>query len=143
LPEIFYNALTEKFSRSDADSWLWRTVKPIMTTEEIPIDLHMLDTVFGKDGREDILSTFISHSEILYARIEAAFAQNDIETIVDVAHQLKGMCASIYATELSGKALVLERLAKESDPDWVAMTESYAVVKRGFTALTNYLSTIS
>ena len=112
-----------------------------MATDNLPIDLEMLDTTFGKDGRVDILSTFITHTGVLFARVDKAFDENEIEAIIDVAHQIKGMCASIYAPELSGKALNLERLAKSNQPDWAQMTDALSILKSDFHTLSTYLST--
>jgi len=111
-----------------------------MTTENRPIDLEMLDATFGKEGREDIISTFISHSGVLFPQIDAAFEARNIDLVIDIAHQFKGMCASVYAHDVSGKALILERLAKESDPDWAQMADALAVLKSGFATLASYLN---
>lgn len=112
----------------------------IMTTEEKPIDLDMLDEVFGKDGREDILSTFITHSDVLLPRIDTAFEEKDVATVIDVAHQIKGMCASVYANKVSRNAHALERLAKEGEPDWNEMSNAFAVLKSDLANLTSFLA---
>ena len=114
-----------------------------MTTEETPVDLEMLDKVFGREGRTDILSTFLSHSGVLISRIETAFEEKEISTVIDVAHQIKGMCASIYASDCSGRALAVEQLAKQSDPDWEKISGAYAILKRDFSSLLTYLESVS
>ncbi len=110
-----------------------------MTSENAPIDLEMLDTTFGKDGREDIISTFIEHSETLFSRMDPAFSQRDAEAVIDIAHQVKGMGASIYAIELSGKANQLEQLAKQPQPDWHEMSLSLGELRKTFADLSSYL----
>jgi len=114
-----------------------------MATEEKPVDLDMLDNVFGREGRTDILSTFISHSAVLIPRIETAFEQKQISSVIDVAHQIKGMCASIYASDCSGRALAVEQLAKQSEPDWEKISGAYAILKRDFSDLLSYLEEVS
>jgi HPt (histidine-containing phosphotransfer) domain-containing protein len=114
-----------------------------MATEQKPVDLEMLDDVFGREGREDILSTFISHSGVLIPRMETAFEERQISTVIDIAHQIKGMCASIYASDCSGRALAVEQLAKQSDPDWKKISDAYAILKRDFSDLLTYLRSVS
>ncbi|MDZ4834844.1 MAG: Hpt domain-containing protein [Candidatus Melainabacteria bacterium] len=111
-----------------------------MSIDDAPIDLQMLDTTFGKDGRTDIISTFIEHSALLFNRMNTGFEQHDAEVVIDVAHQIKGMGASIYALELSTHAHELERLAKSETPDWQLMAESMERLKKAFATLSGYLS---
>ncbi len=105
-----------------------------------PIDLFLLDSTFGEEGRADLIETFLKHSQVLFQRINNAWEEKDIKTVIDVAHQMKGMGSSIYATDLSKQSLQLERLAKESSPDWQKMLVAFEEMKVLFTAVTDYLA---
>ncbi|MBX9671007.1 MAG: Hpt domain-containing protein [Candidatus Obscuribacterales bacterium] len=109
-------------------------------TDKPPIDLYQLDATFGEDGRADLIETFLNHSNVLFSRINAAWDEKDIKTVVDAAHQMKGMGSSIYAAELSRQALHLEKLAKENSPDWQSMLESYDALKEVHKRVTDYLA---
>lgn len=111
-----------------------------MISEEKPIDLELLDTTYGKDGRDDIVSTFLTHSRLLFDRIEIGFEQDDLETIRDVSHQIKGMSASVFAADLSNQAHELEHLAKVDSPDWHEMRHAYATLKKLFGVLSTFLT---
>lgn len=109
--------------------------------KQLPIDLAQLDATFGEDGRAGLIETFLNHSEVLFNRINAAWNEKDIKTVIDVAHQMKGMGSSIYAAELSRHALHLEKLAKETSPNWETMLESYDNLKLVHKKVTDYLAT--
>lgn len=110
-----------------------------MSSEDTPIDLELLDNTFGKDGRQDIISTFIEHSGLLFSRINTGFEEQNVEIVIDVAHQIKGMGASIYASDLSSHAHALERIAKDEDPDWELIAQALENLKKCFAKLTGYL----
>lgn len=110
-----------------------------MSSESAPIDLDMLDDTFGKDGRADIISTFIEHSGLLFSRINTGLEEQNVEIVIDVAHQIKGMGASIYALDLSTQAHTLERIAKDENPDWQLIATALEDLKRCFAKLTGYL----
>lgn len=110
-----------------------------MSNKATPIDLQLLDQTFGKDGRQDIISTFIEHSARLFSRIDSAREEKNVEVVVDVAHQIKGMGASIYAIDLSTRAHNLERLAKNESPDWQQIAQALNDLKQCFDTLRGYL----
>lgn len=110
-----------------------------MSSEDLPIDLELLDNTFGRDGRQDIISTFIEHSGLLFSRITTGFEEQNVEIVIDVAHQIKGMGASIYASDLSSQAHALERLAKSENPDWQLIAKELDKLKKCFAKLTGYL----
>lgn len=107
--------------------------------ERAPIDLEMLDQTFGADGRTEIVDTFVSHTVVLFQKLQAAIDEKNIVLAKDMAHQLKGMSASVYAHEFSKKSLALEGLTKEETVNWDQVKESLAALEQMFAAIKTYL----
>ena len=103
---------------------------------EVPIiDESRLVAEFG--GAPEILAElrdlFLEHAPPLYEGIGAALVSGDLPTIVDMAHSLKGACATYGAARLTMVCKNLELTARAGDLEGArqwrdALTTEYQAV---------------
>ncbi len=68
---------------------------------------------------QEILQLFLQQTRLLLQALHKAHAQHNFRVLVDVAHQMKGMCGSIGAYELQEIAFFLEKAANGQEPQAV------------------------
>jgi two-component system, sensor histidine kinase and response regulator len=86
--------------------------EPAETTPP-PINLARLNEITDGDAEfaKELIDTFIASSEAQMVELHAAINTSDRDTLMRIAHKLKGACANIHAEEM--RALV-SRLEAEA-----------------------------
>lgn len=81
------------------------------------LNVDVLFTRFGgnNDFLHETLKLFMSQTTMLLEKIEKNVPKNDYLIIGRLAHELKGMCLTMEATELSTHARNVESAAQEQD----------------------------
>lgn len=76
--------------------------------------LNDMKESFGDEAVKDIVETFVSSTEDVLDRLDAAVVSLDAAQIKAAAHELKGACASVGANEMSKMSAELEMMAKDN-----------------------------
>lgn len=76
--------------------------------------LNDMKESFGVEAVQDIVETFISSTEDLLNRMDAAVVAQDAGGLKSAAHELKGACASVGANEMSKLSADLEMMGREN-----------------------------
>lgn len=83
-------------------------------------DTTMMETLRGNVGKDmfaRLISEMFERAENIIGSLQAAAAKNDITSIGLRAHELKGMAGNFGLPELSAIAAMLERAAKDKNPE--------------------------
>jgi PAS domain S-box-containing protein len=86
-------------------------------TAESAIDLRTLKGMYGEDATTEILEMFTEEANGLVEQMDGFTARQEPGPLASVAHQLKGVSASVLANALSHLAGQMEIEAKQKDWD--------------------------
>ena len=89
-----------------------------------PIDIGSLEEMVGAEEVVDILNLFVSSSQELLDKISGASTKHDGKALREAAHELKGACASIGASNMARTCQELENAARNDEWDMVPNLES-------------------
>jgi two-component system sensor histidine kinase/response regulator len=92
-----------------------REAPAAVATIETPIDFARLSEIYGDEEVNEILQLFVPEAERLLQSSEEAIANQDSKTLQSIAHQLKGLTASVAAAEMAEASHKLEIATKSSD----------------------------
>lgn len=103
-----------------------------------PIDRAMLSQMWGPNESKlaELLHLFQVESDGLLARLQTAVAANDLETARQMAHALKGSCATMGMVSLTPLFREVEEMSQTRDPYIAAkVTQAIAEYDRVLSAL--------
>jgi HPt (histidine-containing phosphotransfer) domain-containing protein len=98
------------------------------------IDLAGLKSMYGEESMQEILSMFTEEAQSLLTQMQDGLAARQTGPIKSAAHQLKGVAASVLATDLS---LICSHL--ESEANNAAWTDA----QKSLVDLTDELSRVT
>ena len=105
-----------------------------------PIDFDRLAELYGEGELHEILELFLPEARKLVDETEESVANQNRRRLQDVAHQLKGLSASVAASELADLSLKLETAAK--DEDWAAAKQTHQALARTFNQVANFVQNV-
>lgn len=76
------------------------------------MDIEQLTAMYGQENVNELLESFISEGEALFASIIKAVQEKDLQELKIHAHSLKGMAAVLTAEKMAKASLALEGAAK-------------------------------
>lgn len=76
--------------------------------------LNDMKESFGAEAVQDIVETFVSSTEDLLNRMDAAVVAQDAAALKSAAHELKGACASVGANEMSKMSADMEMMGRDN-----------------------------
>ncbi|MBK9145290.1 MAG: response regulator [Candidatus Melainabacteria bacterium] len=82
------------------------------------IELSQLEKTFGKEAREEVLTSFTEHTGDYIEQLVLAVEECDRRRVTALLHDIKGMCSSVFATEMAKQSYKLEVMSRGDDFDW-------------------------
>lgn len=79
--------------------------------EEQLINFEQLKTSCGEDGAHELLGIFLDSTNNLFDRMESALAAKDAKQLKNLAHEMKGACASVGSVDMAAFSKSLEQAA--------------------------------
>lgn len=104
------------------------------------IDLDKLKCVYGKEGLNELLQSFLVEGKTLLAAVDAAVQTKAARDIALLAHQFKGLAAVMTLETLAQTSLALEQAAKEHN--WNDIAQAYQTLTFNFQAVENLINSI-
>jgi histidine phosphotransfer protein HptB len=88
---------------------------------QVCLDWQQLRYSCGSDAafESEILTLFMQHTQAQLSTIQDAWAIQDLQTIAQLAHQLKGACGNIGAQVLYQCLSALEQCAYQGDSSYL------------------------
>ena len=80
-----------------------------------PIDLARLKQLYGNDATQEIIPLFVKEARQLLDRVQEASSTKDLQALSTVAHQLKGLCASVASEEMALYSVQLETACRQEN----------------------------
>jgi HPt (histidine-containing phosphotransfer) domain-containing protein len=74
-----------------------------------------MQELYGADGCQEILESFIDESKKLISQLKAADTGGDNKECARLAHQFKGLASVVTHEEMIATSLTLEKSANEHD----------------------------
>jgi CheY-like chemotaxis protein len=102
-----------------------------------PIDIGSLEEMVGAEEAVEILNLFVSSSQELLDRISGASTKHDGKALREAAHELKGACASIGASNMARTCQELENAVRNDEWDMVPNLENG--LSQNFQLAKNYI----
>src|SRR4030095_4926768 len=87
-----------------------------------PIDLARLKQLYGNDATQEIIPLFMTEARQLLDRVREALSNKDSQALSTIAHQLKGLCASVASEEMALYSVQLETACREENWDLAQTT---------------------
>jgi HPt (histidine-containing phosphotransfer) domain-containing protein len=104
------------------------------------IDWTTLESVCGEEGARELLEIFLDSTLSLFERMDQAFASRNGKQLKMNAHEMKGACASIGASDMSATSKELEQAALAED--WQQASSLLCELKADFEAVRAYCKSI-
>lgn len=98
--------------------------------------LRTIASQVGEEAAEDLFPVFLNATKDLLQKIKVSIESQEQKLLGDLAHQLKGSCQSIGASELGTLGQEMEHTAKsDQDVDWKSMALSFKEVEKAYERL--------
>lgn len=105
-----------------------------------PVELDVLFATFGEDMIGDLLADYAADADKRLTELADAIAKEDIQIVNQIAHDLKGSSATIYATEVAELSASIEQCGRRSDYDWESIATGFEALKSAWTRARAYLA---
>lgn len=83
-----------------------------------PIEFAALRATFGEDIGRELLPDFLDNVEMLVSQVTDAVETEDICRLTSLLHELKGTCATFFATEMAELSREFESVVGEQKCNW-------------------------
>jgi CheY-like chemotaxis protein len=98
--------------------------------------LKAIASQVGEEAAEDLFPVFLNATKDLLQKIKAAIEQQNQKLLGELAHQLKGSCQSIGATELGTLGQEMEYTAKSGKKvDWKQIAANFKEIEHSYEKL--------
>lgn len=105
-----------------------------------PIELEVLQSMFGEAAGNELLQTFLKDGQRLMASLSLAVDQHDLIELKKLIHEFKGMSASFYATEAAELSRLLETTLREENCDWSLVESHFCKLTLAWKEVKDYVS---
>ncbi|HEY9776525.1 MAG TPA: response regulator [Planktothrix sp.] len=109
---------------------------PARSAEQPPINIQALENACGEDGARELIEIFLDSTVNLLQRMDDALASKNGKMTKAHAHEMKGACASVGATEMSATSRQLEQAGLGED--WTQAATLIAELKSEFERVRNF-----
>jgi signal transduction histidine kinase/CheY-like chemotaxis protein/HPt (histidine-containing phosphotransfer) domain-containing protein len=89
-----------------------------VASQQKPMELEVLYATYGKEVGDDLLRHFLISVDQLVQRLPIAFEKQDTTLLEQLGHELKGVSATFYASELAELGLRLEEIVHSGKTSW-------------------------
>jgi CheY-like chemotaxis protein len=79
------------------------------------IDLHALENLYGEGALTEILQMFVREGQVLLSEAGYMLERQDSKRLMQIAHQLKGLCAVMSCYQMEKLSQDLEQAANQHD----------------------------
>ncbi len=125
-------SISNAIGRATSQSVNSRNDSYVRAIEQYNIGRKVLSELLGEEAAAELFEKFIASGLLLIARAgEMADARNRI-ALKAIAHELKGMSASLYAHDLAALCEKLNYSLTNEEPKWIECLELYRLVRDNF-----------
>lgn len=133
------------------ERWMPRVTKSTLDTQEItgdiaskkrPIEIETLKKTFGAKVAAELMSDFLADSRRLLQKLDSDLELKDVAALKMDLHELKGMSASLYASEIADLSRLLERRVCEitdNDYNWSAYSAAVVEIRSAWIKAKDYI----
>jgi len=137
LSEIFNQFSVASNEMIDAELMNSEEVEDVQTHIDQSV-LSELKTLLDKDQFQNVLTLFFEHTEERIEQLQQAINDRSLEQIESISHSMKGSCANIGASVLSGMCNeILQEVRAGNIPDQI--TDMLSAVKMEYAVIKQYL----
>lgn len=101
------------------------------------LDLKLLEKTYGNKAGPELVASFVSESAEILLSAAKDLERRDLRSLKTQFHQLKGMCVTLYANDLT--ALVRQLEASLEEENWQQIECGYSNVLKSFEMLQDFL----
>jgi signal transduction histidine kinase/CheY-like chemotaxis protein/HPt (histidine-containing phosphotransfer) domain-containing protein len=105
--------------------------------DSLPLDLALLEMTYGDKAGPELIASFVSESAELLSQVAKDLERRDLQSFKTKLHQLKGMCVTLYANQLT--ALIRRIEGSLEAEDWQEIEKDYRSVIESFEQLRRFL----
>lgn len=80
-----------------------------------PVDIEVVLGTYGAKAGVELLREFYGETTRLLSRLNSVSEENNLQLMKTTIHELKGICAAIYATEMTALCRALEAAIERED----------------------------
>ncbi len=133
------------------ERWMPRVTKNTLDPQEItgdiaskkrPIELETLKKTFGAKVAAELMSDFLADSRRLLQKLDNDLELQDVAALKMDLHELKGMTASLYASEIADLSRLLEKRVcevKDNNYNWSAYSETVDEIRSAWIRAKDYI----
>lgn len=133
------------------ERWMPRLTQSTMDTQDItgdlaskkrPIELETLKKTFGAKVAAELMIDFLADSRRLLQKLDNDLELQDVAALKMDLHELKGMTASLYASEMADLSRLLEKRVGEVNDNsynWSAYSAALDEIRSAWTKAKDYI----
>ncbi len=132
MDDYISKPVTQKKLSQIIERWMPRSpgVSPEKDNQEItgeissnkrPIEIETLKKTFGLKVAGELMQEFLDDTMRLLQKLDHDLASNDLVALRMDVHELKGMSASLYASEIAEMSRLLEEQLENEKANWKAL----------------------
>ncbi|MBP7861639.1 response regulator [bacterium] len=133
------------------ERWMPRVTKGAVDNQEItgdflnkkrPIEIETLKKTFGAKVAAELMNEFLADSRRLLQNLDNDLELKDVDALKMDLHELKGMAASLYASEIAEPSRLSEekvRKVNDHSHDWSAYTAAVDEIRSAWIKSKDYI----
>lgn len=132
------------------EKWLPRTTGAItkhkdeleqatVSASNKPMEIEALYATYGEEVADELVEDFLSSAERLMNKLRKAVDSRDILELKHASHELKGVSASFFASEMAELSRAMEEIVSEEVPDYQKIGKQTEATEAAFTRLKSAL----